>query len=70
MFQAGPALEWHQKEEEYELELVTQEGRNTPPSPFTKAWACLVAVFGVTPSKSSGPGEGQGDFSVSQLSCE
>lgn len=34
MFQAGPALEWHQKEEEYELELVTQEGRNNRPLPL------------------------------------
>ena len=53
MFQAGPALEWHQKEEEYELELVTQETMNKPPT-VTRAWACLVAVFSVTLSKSSG----------------
>lgn len=39
MFQAGPALKWHQKEEEYEPDLVTQEiMKNNPPS-VTGAWA-------------------------------
>lgn len=39
MFQAGPALEWHQKEGEYELDLVTQETTNKTPS-VARAWAC------------------------------
>lgn len=43
MLLAGPALEWHQKEEEYKLELVSRETRNKPPTVRS-----LVAVFGVT----------------------